>query len=314
LRKVLFVASLAILTATSTPSRSAAGEYRRDGALVGARQAYAVRADDSLFEVAREFDLGYTAITAANPGVDPFVPDPGRRIVLPTEWILPDVPIRRGIVINIAEMRLFLVPPRDWGTISSFPISVGDQGTETPVGKFSVVDKIKDPPWHVPESIRKERPDLPAVVPPGPDNPMGSRALRLSNGTVLIHGTNRPWGIGTRNTHGCIRLYEEDIARLFGMVDNGTPVVVVNQPVKVAAEGDRVFLEVHDYGDGRDLYRDAQKLLNAKGLADRIDPGKVKKANRERSGLVVDVSKRQPVRETVRSGRGASTASSHGPR
>jgi len=278
--------------------------------LIGGRQAYAVRADDSLFEVARGFDLGYTAITAANPGVDPFVPDPGTRIVVPTEWILPDAPIRRGIVINLAEMRLFLIPPRDWGTISSFPIGVGDQGTETPVGKFSVVDKIRNPPWHVPESIRKERPDLPAVVPPGPDNPLGSRALRLSNRTLLIHGTNRPWGIGTRNTHGCIRLYEEDIARLFGMVDKGTPVVVVNQPVKVAAEGDRVFLEVHDYGGGRNLSRETQKLLNAKGLADRIDPEKVRTVNRERSGLVVDVSKRQPARETVRSGRGASTASS----
>lgn len=278
--------------------------------MIGARQAYAVRADDSLFEVARGFDLGYTAITAANPGVDPFVPDPGTRIVVPTEWILPDAPIRRGIVINLAEMRLFLIPPRDWGTISSFPIGVGDQGTETPVGKFSVVDKIRNPPWHVPESIRKERPDLPAVVPPGPDNPLGSRALRLSNRTLLIHGTNRPWGIGTRNTHGCIRLYEEDIARLFGMVDKGTPVVVVNQPVKVAAEGDRVFLEVHDYGGGRNLSRETQKLLNAKGLADRIDPEKVRTVNRERSGLVVDVSKRQPARETVRSGRGASTASS----
>jgi len=309
LRKVLFVALLAIVAATSTPTRCAAGEYRRDGALIGGRQAHAVGDDDSLLEVARGFDLGYTAITAANPGVDPYVPDPGSRIVLPTEWILPDVPIRSGIVINIAEMRLYLLPPRDWGTISTFPISVGDQGTETPVGKFSVVDKIKNP-----ESIRKERPDLPAIVPPGPDNPMGSRALRLSNGTVLIHGTNRPWGIGTRNTHGCIRLYEEDIARLFGIVDNGTPVVVVNQPVKVAVEGDRVFLEVHDYGDGRDLYREAQRLLQAKGLADRIDPDKVRNANRERSGLVVDVSKRQPVRKTVRSGRGASTASSPGPR
>src|SRR3990172_8612705 len=157
---------------------------------------------------------------------------------------------------------------------------------------FSIVEKIKDPAWHVPKTIREERPDLPAVVPPGPDNPMGSRALRLSNGTVLIHGTDRPWGIGARNSHGCVRLYEEDITRLFGMVDNGTPVAVVNQPVKVAAEGDRVFLEVHDYGDGRDLYQEALKLLNAKDLGDRVDLDKVRKANTERSGLVVDVSKR----------------------
>ena len=296
MRKVLLVASLAILAATSAPTRCGAGEYRRDGALIGAQQAHAVGTDDSLLEVAREFDLGYTAITAANPGVDPFVPDPGTRIVLPTEWILPDVPIHRGIVINIAEMRLFLLPPRDWGTVSTFPVSVGEQGKETPVGKFSVVDKIKNPAGHVPTTIREERPDLPVEVPPGPDNPMGSRALRLSKGTVLIHGTNRPWGIGTRNTHGCVRLYEEDIARLFGMVDNGTPVVVVNQPVKVAVEGDRVFLEIHDYGDGRNLYRETQRLLNAKGLSDRIDPDKVREANRERSGIVVDVSKRQPVR------------------
>jgi L,D-transpeptidase ErfK/SrfK len=115
--------------------------------------------------------------------------------------------------------------------------------------------------------------------------------LRLSNGTVLIHGTHRPWGIGTRNSHGCVRLYEEDIVRLFGMVDNGTPVAVVNQSVKVAAEGDRVYLEVHGYGDGRDLHREALIRLRAKDLADRIDPAKVRKASAERTGLVVDVSK-----------------------
>lgn len=292
MKRALFTASLAILAASSASTLSAAAEYRRDGAVIGGRQIYAIKPDDSLFEVARGYGLGYTEITAANPGVDPFVPEPGRRIVLPTEWLLPDVPIPKGIVINIAEMRLFLLPPDGAQTVTTFPIGVGDEGTETPVGMFSVVEKIKDPAWHVPKSIREERPDLPAVVPPGPDNPMGSRALRLSNGTVLIHGTHRPWSIGTRSSYGCIRLYEEDITSLFEMAGIGTPVAVVNQPVKVAAEGDRVFLEVHDYGDGRDLFQEALKLLNAKGLADRIDLDKVRKAGTERSGLVVDISKR----------------------
>lgn len=290
--RVLMVASFAILAASSTPTSAAAAEYRRDGAVIGGRQFYAVRTDDSLPEIARRFDLGYTAITAANPGVDPFIPETGRRIVLPTEWILPDAPIRKGIVINIAEMRLFLFPSDGAQTVTTFPIGVGDQGTETPVGTFSIVEKIKDPAWHVPKTIREEQPDLPAVVPPGPDNPMGSRALRLSNGTLLIHGTDRPWGIGTRNSHGCVRLYEEDITRLFGIVGDGTPVAIVNQPVKVAAKRDRVFLQVHDYGDARDLQQEALKLLNAKELAGRIDLGKVRKATTERSGLVVDVSYR----------------------
>lgn len=300
MKRVLIVASLAILAASPTQAPAAAAEYRRAGAVIGGRQVYEIRSDDSLPEVARRYDLGYTAITAANPGVDPFVPEPGRRIVLPTEWILPDAPIRKGIVINLAEMRLFLLPSHNAQTVVTFPIGIGDRGTETPVGRFSIVGKVRDPAWHVPKSIRRKEPDLPAVVPPGPDNPMGSRALRLSNGTVLIHGTNRPWGIGTRNSHGCVRLYEEDITRLFEMVGIGTPVAVVNQPVKAAAKGDRVFLEVHDYGIGRDLYREALKLLNAKDLADRADLRKVRKAGTERSGLVVDVSKRKPVRKTIR--------------
>lgn len=292
MKRVLFAASLAILAASSSPALSSAAEYRKDGVVLGGRRNYTIRADDSLFEVARRYDLGYTEITAANPGVDPFVPEPGRRVVLPTEWILPDAPIRKGIVVNIAEMRLFLLPSRGLRTVATFPIGIGDRGTETPVGRFSIVEKIRNPAWHVPKSIRKKEPDLPAVVPPGPDNPMGSRALRLSNWTVLIHGTDRPWGIGTRNSHGCIRLYEEDITRLFGMVGIGTPVAVVNQPVKATTRGNRVFLEVHNSGDGRDLYREAMKRLKAKGLSARIDLDKVKAATTARNGLVVDVSKR----------------------
>lgn len=292
MKGALFAATVAFLAAWPSPKAVIAAAYPRGATIIGGQQAYTIRPDDSLPEVARRHDLGYTAITIANPGVDPFVPEPGRRIVLPTEWILPDAPIREGIVVNLAEMGLFLLLARGARSVVTFPIGIGDQGTETPVGRYSIVEKIRNPAWYVPRSIRKEPPDLPAVVPPGPDNPMGSRALRLSRGTLLIHGTNRPWGIGSRDSHGCVRLYEEDIQQLFAMVGKGTPVAVVEQRVKVTAEAGRVYLEVHDPGRGRGLYREVLEAVHTKGLADRVDRDKVRKAIRTRTGLVVDVSKR----------------------
>jgi len=291
LKRAMVVASLAVLISNPISASSFSAKYQREGTVIGRQRSYLVKADESLPEIARRYDLGFGAITAANPGVDPFVPDPRRRIVLPTEWILPDAPIRNGIVVNIAEMRLFVFSHDRPQIVTTFPIGIGDQGKETPVGKFTIIEKIRNPAWYVPESIRKEQPDLPAVVPPGPDNPMGSHALRLSNPTVLIHGTNRPWGIGARVSHGCIRLYQEDIARLFGMIRRGTPVSIVNQPVKAADRGGRVFLEVHDNGDGRDLYAEGLKVLEAKNLTGRVDLKKIRKASRERKGLLVDVTK-----------------------
>ena len=286
----MFLASAAVLFSYSILTYSFAAELRREGTIIGRKRAYLIKPDESLLEIARRHDIGIEAISAANPGVDPFIPDPGSMILLPTEWILPDAPIRKGIVVNIAEMRLFVYSHDRSQTVTTFPIGIGDQGKETPVGTFTVIEKIRDPAWYVPESIRIEQPDLPAVVPPGPENPMGSHALRLSNRTVLIHGTNRPWGIGSRVSHGCIRLHQEDIALLFEMIPRGTRVSIVNQPVKAAVSGGRVYLQVHDSEDGRDLYGEALKVLEAKNLTKRVDRGKIREASRERKGLLMDIS------------------------
>jgi L,D-transpeptidase ErfK/SrfK len=290
LSRAMFLASLAVLISCPIPTISFATELRPEGTIIGRQRAYLIGTDESLPEIARQHGIGFDAITAANPGVDPFLPDPGGRILLPTEWILPDAPIRDGIVVNIAEMRLFVYSHDRSQTVTTFPIGIGDQGKETPVGTFTVIEKIRNPAWYVPESIQKERPDLPAVVPPGPENPMGSHALRLSKWTVLIHGTNRPWGIGSRVSHGCIRLHQEDIALLFEMIPRGTRVSIVNQPVKAAVSGGRVYLQVHDSEDGRDLYGEALKVLEAKNLTKRVDRGKIREASRERKGLLVDIS------------------------
>jgi L,D-transpeptidase ErfK/SrfK len=273
------------------PRHCLAALYQRNGEVIGQTGAYLVHNEESLYEIARSYDIGINAIIAANPKVDPFIPPPRSQVFLPTEWILPDVPIKRGILINIAEMRLYYFPSDNAREVVTFPIGIGDQGKDTPLGTFSIVEKIKNPPWYVPKSIQEEKPELPPVVPPGPDNPMGSYALRLSNQTVLIHGTNRPWGIGTRSSHGCIRLYEEDIGQLFDMIPSGTRVTIVNQPVKAAALGDAVLLEIHDYEDGRDLFVESLKILVTKNLIEKVDLEKVKRATLECSGLVVKVSR-----------------------
>jgi L,D-transpeptidase ErfK/SrfK len=200
------------------------------------------------------------------------------------------VPVTSGIVINLPEFRLYVFPSDNPGTVSTFPIGVGDLGKDTPVGTYTIIEKIINPPWVVPESIRKEKPELPKVVPPGPDNPMGSHALRLSLGTVLIHGTDRPWGIGLRSSHGCLRLYPEDIVRLFKIVNLGTRVTIVNQPVKIAVKDEKVFVEVHKY-EYKDYQGQAIKLLRGKKLLAKVDMPKLTRALKEMKGLPVDITR-----------------------
>ncbi len=263
--------------------------YIGDDSVIGMVRYHRVRENESLVEVARMFNRGFNGISDANPGADPFVPPAGLKVKVPTEWILPEVRVREGIVINIPEMRLYFFPSRNSNYVFTFPIGIGDDGTETPTGIYRVTQKRARPYWHVPVSIKAEDPKLPDVVPPGPDNPLGSHALRLSAPGVLIHGTNKPWGIGRKVSHGCIHLYPEDIPRLYNQVKTGTRVAIVNQPVKAGVRANRVYLEVHEAGKMNYL-REALTILSRKNLLDRIVSSKVHQVVRERNGVPMVIS------------------------
>jgi L,D-transpeptidase ErfK/SrfK len=210
---------------------------------VGEQDIHLTRYEDTLPELARRYDLGFAEIVAANPGIDPWMPGDGAVVTLPLRHLLPDAP-RRGIVINLGEMRLYHYAEPD-ALPRTYPIGVGREGRATPLGQTTVVRKLANPTWTPTASVRAEFPDLPATVPPGPENPLGEYALYLGWPTYLIHGTNRPFGIGRRVTAGCIRLYPEDIETLFAAVEPGTPVTVVDQQVKVGWIDGELYVEVH---------------------------------------------------------------------
>ena len=211
--------------------------------------------EDTLPDIARNNGLGYQEIKLVNPDMDTWLPGEGSRITLPVQFVLPQGQ-RKGIVLNIPEMRLYFYPTqgKDAGMeVITYPLGVGREGWNTPYALTTVTGKIKDPSWYPPESIRKEYEDigepLPKIVKPGPDNPLGNYAMRLGIPSYLIHGTNKPYGVGMRVSHGCIRLYPEDIEELFTKINIGTPVSIINQPYKVGAKNGRIFLEAHPYLD-----------------------------------------------------------------
>ncbi|GFO57450.1 hypothetical protein GMSM_44570 [Geomonas sp. Red276] len=266
-----------------------AGTFRIEGELFGRLDTHVVNKNESLFEIARHFDLGLNGITAANPGVDPLIPPTGATVTIPSWWILPQVPFRPSLVINLPEFRLYYLPRGRQGEVITYPVGIGEQG-DTPAGSYRVVEKIFHPAWHVPPSIRREQPALPKIVPAGPDNPMGTHALRLSAKDILIHGTDRPWGVGSRSSHGCLRLYPEDIVELYREVPVGTRVVVVNQPVKVTLQGGRVYVESHDAAGGERAAAEALRLLSKRSLVAWTDFSKLLQAIREKRGYPVDVT------------------------
>jgi L,D-transpeptidase ErfK/SrfK len=248
---------LVLLSLWSSLPSAQANEYplRDDGGgLFGEVKRIQTRYEDTLIQLARQHSLGYEELLRVNKGVDPWLPGAGTEILIPGQRLLPPG-VREGIVVNLPEHRLFYFPKPEKGkppVVLTFPVSVGKMDWNTPLGVTKVVRKQKNPPWYPPESVRKEHikrgdPPLPAVVPAGPDNPLGTRSMRLDipGGAYLIHGTNNPDAVGMAITHGCLRMYPEDIERLFDLTPVGTRVTLINEPVKISRFGGEVWLEVH---------------------------------------------------------------------
>ena len=219
--------------------------------VVGALTIIKARAEDTLIDIARRHGLGYEDIVRANPDVDTWLPGEGTEVILPTRYVLPPGE-RRGLILNLAEYRLYYFPEAAAGEralVMTYPISIGRMDWETPLGRTSVISKVTNPSWYPPASVRAEHEadgdPLPRIVPPGPKNPLGKHAMKLGLPGYLIHGTNRPAGVGMRVTHGCIRLFPEDIGFLFGQVGVNTLVRIINEPVKIGWDGDELVVEVH---------------------------------------------------------------------
>lgn len=253
--RALVAITLGILMAVAPSAEAVEYELRPDGGgLFGQIERIRTRYEDTLIQLARRYSLGYEELLRVNPGVDPWLPGEGTLVLIPGQRLLPPGP-REGIVVNLPEHRLYyFLParPNEPAKVWTFPVSVGKMDWRTPIGSTRIVSKTRNPSWTPPASVRQERarngePALPAVVPPGPDNPLGRHAMRLAipGGAYLIHGTNNPDAVGMAVTHGCLRLYPEDIERLFEAVPVNTPVALINEPIKMYKVDGEVWIEVH---------------------------------------------------------------------
>ena len=286
------------------PGSAGAMTYRIAGDTAGEIIHYTVKDKDTLYGIARHFDIGIVEIMAANPDIDPWIPPVGAVLTLPTAYVLPTI-TRKGIVIDLSELRLFYFPDDNTGTVMTFPLGIGMDGWTTPTGTTSIVLKREHPTWIAPASILAANPDLPHIVPPGPDNPLGDYAMNLGWPGYRIHGTNRPYGIGRRSSHGCMRMYPEDIETLFKAVDVGTPVTVIDAQYKIGWKGNILYLQTTPSQQQADqivarkditladipqMYGDLNALA---GAGATIDWGAVHEAALWRSGIPLAIATRQ---------------------
>ena len=267
----------------------ASGEW-----LLGSISATLPRKDDTFLDISERFDLGYNEMISANRNSDPWIPKVSEALVIPSRWLVPDA-AREGIVLNIPEMRLYYY--RDGGRrVMTAPVGLGREDWKTPQGSFRVRGKTVNPTWVIPDSIRKERIEEDGSseysIPGGdPENPLGKFRLELTLPSYGIHGSNKEWGVGMLVSHGCLRLYNQDIATLFPLVEAGTPGAFVYEPVKVGKHRGRVLVEVHDdiYGFQPALYKSAVELLEKHDWMKQTDPELLEAAIEARTGVPTDV-------------------------
>lgn len=263
--------------------------------LIGRVQTVVPAKGETFLEIGWRHGLGYNEMLSANRASDPWIPNASEPLVLPTRWLVPDAP-RDGIILNIPEMRLYYF--RDGGRrVMTAPVGLGREDWKTPQGTFRIRGKTVNPTWIIPETIRKERIEEDGSseysIPGGhPENPLGRYRLELTLPAYGIHGSNKEWGVGMLVSHGCLRLYNEDIATLFPLVEVGTPGAFVYEPVKVGRHAGRVLVEVHDdiYGFVPALYNAAVDLLRRRGWLDQVDPSLLEAAVEARTGVPTDVS------------------------
>jgi len=256
--------------------------------VIGILGEYTIKEKDTLLDVARDNDLGFNEMESLYPDIDPWVPPRGMKLVIPSQWILPQTR-KYGLVINIAEMRLYYFL-KSIGMVRTYPIGIGDHGWFSPEGTFWVKEKRKKPAWYIPESLQEKY--QMKVMPPGPDNPLGDYWLGLSIAGYGIHGTNFPWAIGRLVTHGCIRLYPEDIEKLFPLVRVKTPVEILYEPVKVGLKEGRIFMEVHPdvYQKIPDLKEYGTNKIRSSGLAEKVNQELMLEALEKKQGIPVDIT------------------------
>ncbi len=267
-----------------------AAEPGRIPPLLGAETSVLVEPDDTLLDIAWRHRVGFEAVERLNPDVDPWIPPLGTVVRLPTRFVQPAVE-PRGLVINVPEMRLYDFTGSAGPQV--FAAAVGDAEDPTPIGVFRIGTKRIDPVWNVPESIRREKPHLPERVPPGPDNPLGDRWMTIGTSSYGIHGTNLRWSIGHAATHGCVRLYADEMRRLYDRIRPGTPLTIVYQPVKWGRYGATLYVEVHPdlYGRTPDLLGEALRLLGERGILAHVRTRALERAVREARGIPVEVGR-----------------------
>lgn len=271
--------------------------------LVGEVQYHIVEKGDTFADIARKFDVGYIELHEANPNVDPKKPlANGTQLLIPTEFILPAGVPHEGIVLNLAELRLYYFVPNS-ATVVTFPVGLGQMGWKTPVGQTEIVKKRENPVWIPPDSIRAEAAakgrTLPAAVPAGPNNPLGKYALNLGWTNYRMHGTIAPSSIGTRASHGCIRMFPEDIESLFNQVDVGTKVNIIHEPFKIGMKDGELYLEAHQsfpetyytQGDSEgETLDDAWVEANYSATEPSVNWSEIKKLIKETYGYPVKIT------------------------